>query len=164
MRFCRFCSRPSLSEPPPTPSCRLVERNQRTVVHTTKRQTFAFLYDDRNNINEVTIYNHDNPNYNGKIVYEYDAKRNPFYNLDPIHSGYFTSEIDFIYYKCPNNPTKLIQIDSKKDTVVISEFIYKYNEKDFPIESNELYTEYFRGYVDPQPQSINHRLYVYEMK
>ena len=137
------------------------DNNNRVEQVSSQSKTFVFLYDNRDNINEVTIYDHANPEYDQKLIYEYDTARNPFYNLDPIHDGYFTSEIDFIHFKCPNNPAKRTSV-IQGDTLSISEFIYKYNENDLPIESNELLNEKYRGYDNIQ--SINHKLYVYEIK
>ena len=120
-------------------------------------KTTEFLYDSRGNIKESTVYM-DGEMY-WKFFYEYDTGRNPFYNIDPIHDNF--TRLDLIHYKCPNNLTKSIFINERKDTISINDFYYEYNDKNLPIESDELFTSESNGYYR---DTISHILYEYKVK
>lgn len=117
----------------------------------------VYQYDSRGNIENAVLFK-DGSEY-WKFIYKYDNKKNPFYNVDPIHDN--ISGVDLISYKCPNNLTYKLFINENNDTISESEFIYKYNPDEYPALSYELYTSESNGY---ERDSMHTLIYEYEIK
>ncbi len=134
------------------------EWNDNNMIKQTKGSDFTeFVYDANGNITEERIYYGGEQHY--KVYYEYDTKKNPLHNLDPIHD--MLSFIDFIHYKCPNNVVKMTSFNKSGTTISVSEFVYKYNEHDLPVEADEIFTSESNGY---DHEVIEHLLFEYEIK
>jgi hypothetical protein len=117
----------------------------------------TFEHDNSGNIIKSVLYMEGEEYW--KFIYEFDDKKNPLYKVDPVHGS--IGEVDYIVYTCPNNLVKETFINENADTISISEYIYTYNNKDFPVESYELFTSKSNGY---ERDSINHKFFEYEIK
>ena len=126
------------------------------IIHPSDSYT-EYQYGNSGNIEYATLFK-DGIEY-WKFTYKYDSKRNPFYNIEPIHDNF--GGVDFIRYKCPNNLTYEIFVNENNDTISESEYIYEYGLNDLPTLSYELFTSESNGY---ERDSIHTQLYEYEIK
>ena len=133
------------------------DTHDRIIRSSSPSSSTLYEYDNFGNIKKATL--HLNGQEFGAYYYEYDTKKNPFFNIEPINEKF--SEIDLISYKCPNNLIKEIFIKPGLDTISSSTFRYKYNHHDLPIESYELFTSKSNGY---DQDSMNLKLFEYEIK
>ena len=126
------------------------------IIHSSNSYT-EYSYDNSGNIENATLFKDGNEYW--KFTYMYDTKRNPFYNVEPIHDHF--GGVDFIRYKCPNNLTYEIFVNENNDTISESEYIYEYNSNALPTLSYELFTSESNGY---ERDSMHTQLYEYEIK
>jgi len=131
--------------------------NQRVSELTGPSSFIRYEYDQAGVLTKSVLFS--NGQEVGTHYYAFDNKRNPFFQLDPIHES--ANEPDFISYKLPNNLIKKVFVAANHDTISESEYVFKYNSNNLPTESYELFTSESNGYYR---DSINHRLYEYEVK
>ncbi|QHT69444.1 hypothetical protein GXP67_23775 [Rhodocytophaga rosea] len=131
--------------------------NNRVIQVNKASSIVKYEYDNLGNIKKATHFNDGIEE--AKSCYEYDDKKNPFFRVDPIHEKY--TEIDLIGYACPNNLIKYTYIQANLDTLMNSEYIFKYDNNKMPVESYEIYTSKSNGY---DRDTMNLRLYEYEIQ
>lgn len=133
------------------------DQDGRLTKETTPSSLVKYAYDSKGNIAKSVSF------VDGKehwiFLYEYDDKRNPYYKLDPLNDNGL--QLDFISYTSPNNLSKAIFINERKDTIYLKEYFYKYNDSNLPVESYELYTSESNGY---ERDTVNHNLYDYRVR
>lgn len=115
-----------------------------------------YYYDNKDNIVKAVVYKEGSEYW--KFIYTYDSKKNPYYNVEPVHDNF--GGVDFIRFKCPNNLTYETFINENNDTISESEFIYEYDSYNLPVRSYTIYTSKFNGY---ERDTTDTRIYEYEI-
>lgn len=124
------------------------------IIHSSNSYTY-YHYDGSGNIEKAILFIDGYEHW--KFAYRYDTKRNPFYEVDPIHDNF--SGVDVIKYLSPNNVTFETFVNENNDTISEHEYIYAYNLFDLPAMSYELFTSKLNGYTR---DSIHTQWFEYE--